>query len=476
MIPDKVFSIVDIETTGGSIHYDRITEIGIIQMQNGKVINEYRSFFLPGKTLSPWITELTGITNAMLRGSPRFKEKAQDIFEMLSGTIFVAHNARFDYSFIKAEMMRAGIVFNAPILCTVRLSRGLFPEYKKHSLDAIMERYDLSCDQRHRALDDALMVKKFLDILPTFHTEEQILNQVKKQLKQYVVPSNVPEHLIKNLPESAGIYKFYGKDGALLYVGKSINIRERVLSHFTESRVSSKELTMFSDLESIDWQETYGELGALLLESSLIKDEAPIHNRRLRRLKKMTLMRKKLDQHGFATVDIYDSEHLDPASASMILGIFRSKKQAEEFLDIVSKKHQLCPKLMGIEKCSGSCFSYRLGKCSGACVSEELPAKFNIRFDQAFDEVRIKSWPFPGPILVKETGDDPDEGALFLLDKWCMLAEGHFSKDGHDLKTNAFTFDFDQYKILSNYLLKKAKKGSIERISYSQMEELLRKE
>lgn len=473
MIPDKIFSIVDIETTGGSIHYDRITEIGIIQVQNGQIIHEFKTFFQPNKKLSPWITELTGITNTMLRGAPKFREKAQEIFEMLDGTVFVAHNARFDYSFIKAEMKRAEITFNGPILCTVRLSRGLFPEHKKHSLDALIERFQLEYENRHRAYDDALMVKKFIDLLPNFHTQEAIEAQVRKQLKQYVVPSKVPEHLIKNLPERPGIYKFYGKDNSLLYVGKSINIRERVLSHFTESRVSSKELTMFSELEFIDWQETYGELGALLLESSLVKDESPIHNRRLRRIRKMTLMKKKLDKNGYATVDIYDSEHLEPSEAESILGIFRSKKQAEGFLDLVSKKHQLCPKMMGIEKCNSSCFSYRLGKCSGACMGEEIQIIFNTRFDQAFEEVRIKSWPFPGPILVKEAGEEADEGALFLLDKWCLLGEGNFSQDGYNLKTNAYTFDFDQYKILSSYLLKKAKKGSIERITYKQMEELL---
>lgn len=476
MLKDKVFSIVDVETTGGSIQYDGVIEIGIIQVKNGEIFNEYRSFFKPRRKLSPWISELTGITEQHLHKAPKFKDEAQKIFEMLDGTIFVAHNARFDYSFVKQELKRSDLIFNTSILCTVRLSRKLFPEYKKHSLDALIERFGLSCEHRHRAYDDALMVKKFIDLLPKFHSEEKIVDEVKRLLKQYVVPSKVPEHLIKDLPQCPGIYKFFGPEGALLYVGKSINIRERVFSHFAETRENSKELKMFQELEHIDWQETYGELGALLLEAATIKAEHPLHNRRMTRMKKMTLMTRTTEKSGYFGINLHYAEVIDPSESEHVLGIFRSVKQAEEFLDKVSKKNNLCPKVLGLEKTQGSCFLHRLGKCEGACVGSESTALFNRRFESSFEEVRIKSWPFSGPILVKEAGEREDEGALFLVDKWCLLGEGTYSSDGYHVESRPFHFDFDQYKILSNYLLQKVRKETLVRLTYEEMEQLLHQE
>jgi DNA polymerase-3 subunit epsilon len=146
---------VDLETTGANPAYHRITEVGIVRIQNGVLVEEWSSLVNPECPISPYIEAFTGISSEMVADAPRFADIGATVLEKLRGAVFIAHNARFDYSFLRSEFRKVGVDYASEVLCTVKLSRRLFPEHARHNLDAVMERHGLTCSARHRALGDA---------------------------------------------------------------------------------------------------------------------------------------------------------------------------------------------------------------------------------------------------------------------------------------------------------------------------------
>ena len=146
---------VDLETTGGLAAHHRIIEVGIVLLDGGEIVEEWSTLVNPGWRIPSAIAAFTGIDDAMVAEAPPFEAVAADVRRRLEGRLFVAHNARFDYGFLRAEFRRLGVRFAAPVLCTVRLSRMLYAEHPRHNLDALMERFELTCTARHRALGDA---------------------------------------------------------------------------------------------------------------------------------------------------------------------------------------------------------------------------------------------------------------------------------------------------------------------------------
>lgn len=275
-------AFVDLETTGAKATVDRITEIGVVRVdENG--VHEWNQLIQPQIRISPFIEQLTGITNAMVADAPRFEVVAKELAALLQGYLFIAHNARFDYSFLKNEFKCLGITFQPDVLCTVKLSRALFPAYPHHNLDSLIQRYGLNVNGRHRALADAQQIHQFWQKIHLMHDPSLIADTVKKLVGRSSLPSNIDRSLVDDLPDSPGVYLFYGENDLPLYIGKSINIRQRVLAHFSADHSHGKEMSLSQQLRRIDWIETAGELGALLMESKLIKSLQLIHNRRLRR-------------------------------------------------------------------------------------------------------------------------------------------------------------------------------------------------
>lgn len=282
----KPFAIIDVETTGCNPLLDRIIEVAVVRT-DGK--GKFSTLVSPGRFLPPFITRLTGISDHDLEDAPRFQEIAPELADLLEGAVFVAHNARFDYAFVRNEFKRLGVSFSAPTLCTVRLSRKLFPRHRKHSLESIIERHDIAVEQRHRALDDAQAVEAFLSLAREEKGAASFDAAVSKLLKIPSLPASVPDEMARDLPDAPGVYLFYGAKNEVLYVGKGVNIRERVISHFAGDHGSSKEMDLCRLVTSIEARVTAGELSALLLESQLVKELAPVYNKKLRTRKKMVL-------------------------------------------------------------------------------------------------------------------------------------------------------------------------------------------
>ena len=261
-------------------------------------------------------------------------------------------------------------------------------------------------------------------------------------------PAISPE-IIKALPDTPGVYLFYGTLGELLYVGKSKTIRTRVRSHFS----APEEKWLCRRIRRIETRRTPGELGALLLESQLIKELRPMFNVAARRRRRIIIARRVEDKRGYAGIDLEAVEYLKFEDGSPIMAIFKHRTQAKEYLKLIARKHRLCPKLLGLEAARTYCFSYHLGHCRGACMGEEDVRQYNDRFETAFEERRVKAWPYDGGVLVEERAETTEERELFLLDNWCLVASYRLTGSGltEHIRGN-HRFDYDSYKILLSFL------------------------
>ncbi len=343
-------AIVDLETTGAHPLWDRVTEIAVLEGQftaeGGEITSEWSTLVNPGTTIPPAIQALTGITNEMVADAPGFAELARALHERLEGRVLVAHNARFDYGFLKSEFSRAGIDFSAQTLCTVKLSRRLYPEHARHNLDSLIARHGLSCRARHRALGDAEAVWQFLRVALEERGDEVFAAAAKQAAKHTTLPAHIDRATIDSIPDSPGVYIFYGEGGTPLYVGKSITLRPRVLSHFSDDLRSAKEAQLAREVRSIEWRNAAGELGALLAEAALVKQLEPAFNRKLRR---------KPGVCGFALASLVDAapdpakalrlvaaDELDAALLPELRGLFRSERAALAALRGLADDHR-CP-------------------------------------------------------------------------------------------------------------------------------------
>jgi len=278
-------AFVDLETTGTRAARDRITEVGIVRVDTDTrcAITEWSSLIDPEVRIPAAIQSLTGITDAMVRNAPTFSTVARDLFARLADCVFVAHNARFDLSFLKHAFARSGLEFSPRVLCTVRLARRLYPTAAGHNLDALIERHHLAIDQRHRALGDARAIHAFVEMLYREWPVSVVDTAAKRILRMPSLPPQLPPDTLGRLPDGPGVYLFYGDNPLPLYIGKSIHLRERVASHFAGDWRSETDLRLSQEIRRVEYEETAGELGALIREAMLIKTRLPAHNRALRR-------------------------------------------------------------------------------------------------------------------------------------------------------------------------------------------------
>jgi DNA polymerase-3 subunit epsilon len=275
---DTPIAFVDLETTGGSTADHRITEIGVVEAGRQGVFR-WSTLVDPQQPIPPFIQQLTGITDEMVRGAPTFDEIALGLSERLNGKLFVAHNASFDRGFLRSEFRRAGVGFNPDVLCTVRLSRALYPAEKRHGLDALVERHALVPSARHRALADADLLWQFWQRLHGLVPIDVLREQIEGTTRRYRLAGEITEDVLDAAPAGYGVYVFYGESDVPLYVGRSVRLRQRVRAHLSGERRSAKEMRLAQQVRRLEWRETGGELGALLAEAQWIAALRPLHNR-----------------------------------------------------------------------------------------------------------------------------------------------------------------------------------------------------
>jgi DNA polymerase-3 subunit epsilon len=278
---DQPLTFLDLETTGATASHDRVTEIGLVEVDGGRHIGEWSTLVNPGMRIPGGIQALTGITDEMVAAAPEFGDISRDLRHRLEGRLIVAHNARFDYGFLRSEFQRAGVRYRSDVLCTVKLSRRLFPQHARHNLDALMARHGIDCEARHRALGDARVLWRLVQCWRRDLAPNVISDAIVGLVLSPAVPPQLPVDAFDDLPEAPGVYVFYAEN-AVLYVGKSANLRTGVLSHFSGDRRGPRDVQIVREVVRIDWTETPGALGALIEASRLMKALKPIHNRRAR--------------------------------------------------------------------------------------------------------------------------------------------------------------------------------------------------
>lgn len=436
---------VDIETTGGSYRTSRVLEVAAIRVENGEITDEFSTLVNPGTYVPRAITALTGITDEDVAPAPSFDEIADRFMEISDGAIFIAHNVRFDYSFLKAELEAVGLLWQPKLLCTVRLSRALYSYEQGHSLAKLIERHKIPFHHRHRALDDARAIYLFSQIAYNEHGAEAFSAAVQRQLKSQSLPPNLDQKELSEIGNGPGVYVFEDENHQPIYVGKSVTLRTRIMSHFSDTNRSSKELKISQRVHHVRTIPTGNELAALILESKMVKQLQPIFNRQLRRVSSYAMFVKDADR-DYATIKVTSGRPTEHAPLENVYGLYESRTKAKHRLDEMTRTFSLCPKLMGLEKSKAACFSYSLGKCKGACVGKEDPELYNRRFETALMHSKLERWPYREAIAVPIG----EEGGV-VIDQW--IVKGFYSPETeHELESIDANFDVDEYKIIRRFL------------------------
>lgn len=452
-------AIVDIETTGARWAGHRIIDIAVLRVEGEKLVDSFCTLVNPERPIPPSITFLTGIRDEDVFKAPTFADIRSKLKDILKECIFVAHNARFDYGFIQSEFLALEQSFRADLLCTVRLSRKLFPHCPKHDLSALIERFNLTCQNRHRALDDASVIWEFLQKI----REQVDLPHYQKALLEVMKKPKLPVHLLndsEHWPEEPGAYIFYDEKRIPLYVGQNLNVRQRILSHFAARNLHKKK-AFISKINSIEIRRAFGPLGAKLLEYHLIKSLQPLYNR-CPIPGELCMLRKLEKNNDYIRLEWRGVSKIGPQELSEVVAIFRTRHEARQYLQGIARTYNLCPSLIGLDK--NSVCPEPAQHCRGACRGKENVLKYSLRLLEAMDQHRLCHWPFRGSVRLEEKSPfKKNAGHVFTFDRWCLLEALVYEREQVDrlFPADGF-FDPDVYRILYRYLNKNIKKTSEE--------------
>ncbi len=340
-----MYAIVDIETTGGHASSNAITEIAIYVHDGERLVRHYKSLINPQQKIPLYITALTGISNAMVASAPAFEEVAEEIFELLRDNIFVAHSVNFDFSFVKHHLKRSGYDLAVKKLCTVRLSRKTFPGHHSYSLGNICRNLNIPIEGRHRADGDAKATVKLLERLLQNGAETHINEMLKRSSAEQWLPMHLEKKEISQLPVSAGVYYFHNVKGKVIYVGKAINIRKRVSSHFTHNDASGKRQHFLRHVHKITHTVCANELQALVLESTEIKRLWPKYNDSQKQPEQKYGLYSFEDNRGYMRLAIDKKKKHFPA-----LYHFNLLHEGQVLLRKMQEEFELDPKLCFLDK------------------------------------------------------------------------------------------------------------------------------
>ncbi len=452
----KPIVFCDVETTGGSPQRDRITEIACIRYENGVETARFTSLINPRTHIPYNIQILTNITNAMTDAAPAFEDVAGTVAELFEGAYLCAHNARFDYSFIKAELARSELPFAPKQICTAKLSRSLYPNERSHNLSAIIDRFGLSCPERHRALSDTLALVQFANHIQRNFGADTITDAVLGQKGRFTPPPNLDPDVVNELPDTPGVYSFIGKDGEILYIGKSKHIRTRVMSHFANANREGRARAIWQETYGIEFETTASDFSAQLLEIFKIKQEMPVYNKRLRKNERLWVL-EKTDDLPYLRFRLTPLNNKGSFDYSRIFAVFKTKSQAKKTLLTLAKEYRFCPILLGIETGRGPCFSHQLDLCSGACCGRPDADAFNQAILDVFAKRKLRGWPYQKPLEIIKATPERDRFERFVIDNWVLtsatiLEEGQ-DEPYHFFATTPTFFDYDIYKVLIRELL-----------------------
>ncbi|MDO6818921.1 exonuclease domain-containing protein [Zobellia sp. 1_MG-2023] len=373
------YVVVDIETAGKGIRNNRITEICIVRMNEDKILDKFVSLVNPQVRIPNFITGLTGIDDDMVRTAPVFEEIAEKIVNITEDAVFVAHNVTFDYSVLRSEFRHLGYNFNRKKLCTVRLARKLVPGKLSYSLGRLCSTLSIPLIDRHRAEGDTDATVILFQRLMSLDENGIVFDSFLNSRKTGLAP-NIDREIIGNLPQRPGVYYFKDPQGKIIYVGKAIRIRERVLSHFYDKK--NKEYDLCQATATVDFLETGNELIALLLEADEIQNHYPKYNVAQKKLRAPYCIVHYTNRKGIIQFA------LDRKSASDLGAVtYYKREEAIVKLKQICEEFLLCPRFTGLQSSKESCSHYSIQDCNKVCEGKESVALYNVRAKRAILEL-----------------------------------------------------------------------------------------
>lgn len=415
------FTIVDIETTGSGIQGNKITEISIFRVEGRRITDEFTSLVNPGCDIPYFITALTGIDGAMVRNAPSLAEIAPEIHRITEGSVFVAHSVNFDYHVIKNEFKLLGLHFSRKRLCTVRLSRKVFPGLRSYSLGKLCSSLEIPLTDRHRARGDArATVSLFNKILSCEGADSIIERFLNARSQEATLPPGLPRSVYEELPAKPGVYYFKNSRGVPIYVGKAKNIKKRVLTHFYDK--ADKEVQMCRETTDIDFELSGSEVMALLMESSAIKKLFPIYNRAQKRHVPQYAIFSYEDRKGVLHLAYNKIKNIPIALAS-----FYTITECRLFLEELCLKFGLCPRYCHLQDGAGRCSHFRVPSCGGICAEAQELSQYNRQVEEAIDSIREGH----GHFIIREKGRTPQENGIILVKDGLYCGYGFVDKEAN---------------------------------------------
>lgn len=410
-----MYAILDIETTGGKYNEEGITEIAIYKFDGHSVVDQFISLVNPEKPIQPFVVNLTGINNEMLRNAPKFYEVAKRIIEITDGCIMVAHNALFDNRILTTEFDRLGYQFEKETLCTVELSKKLIPDMPSYSLGKLVRSLGIPLTDRHRAQGDAKATVALFKMLLAKDTSKEIITEtLRKDPKRQLEPKLLD--IIQNASSETGVYYMHNEGGNIIYIGKSKNIKKRLLQHFTNDNRKSKKIQL--EVKSVTFEKTGSELIALLKESEETRQVRPLFNRGVRHILYTHQLTSFVDKNGYINLKIEKTDGRKKAITT-----FSNYQQAKSALFKITEEYQLCQKLTGLYDTKKQCFNYTINECNGACINKESAAEYNTRVKAFLEEKSYENQ----NMLIIDRGREIEERSVILIENGVYKGYGFYN-------------------------------------------------
>ena len=414
-----MYAIVDIETTGGYASAHGITEVAIYVFDGKKIIEKFETLINPRQPIPRYIQSFTGITDEMVANAPEFEKVAEKVSCLLNENIFIAHNVNFDYSFLKSHLLRAGHDLRSKKLCTVRLSRKIFPGFPSYSLGNLCRSLEIIINNRHRAGGDAEATVKVFSRLLENDKEDFITKSLLRNSKEQSLPPNVPKQNFEMLPVTPGVYYFHDAKGKIIYVGKAINIRNRVNSHFSNNSEGRQKQNFITHIHSISFKSCATELMASILESVEIKKYWPKFNYSQKHWEDVFGIYTYEDRGGYLRLAIEkNKKNLKPVHT------FHNLSEGYSWLRNVIREYGLCAKLCFLEKGNGACTGTEDKSCKGACIKKESKAAYNKRLRKAIAEMNDET-----SYAIVDKGLEETQLSCILIDNGKFFGMGYLPSE-----------------------------------------------
>lgn len=444
----RPLAIVDLETTGADPNRDRITEIAIVRIEGGRCVDTWSSLVDPEVPIPQRIQAFTHITDEMVAGAPNFRSLADEVEQRLAGAVFVAHNARFDFNFLRAAFAERGIRFDPPVLCTVKFSRALAPQLPRHGLDAIIERQGYEVEDRHRALTDAELVWRFLQDSVAEHETERITAALARASSAAAAMPVLPQGDLEALPEAPGVYLFLNGEDGLIQIGHTNHLRSTVLGTFT-SRTDRRNAKLAAQVKRVEALVAAGELDAQLIENRLARRYAPD-----KYPERALGWRWLKGSDSTPVLRLDELAGTDPAEWQHCFGAFRGEREAQNALRELALLHRLCPQRIGLEFGEGPCQAHGLRRCNGVCAGQENAAAHDARLAVALVPLKMRLWPWEGPVAIAELHEASGHAVTHVFDRWCLLGSARDEAEAAGLLEEGTPrrFDLDVFRLFARWL------------------------